>query len=124
MSPPSQGPETPMTPAGLAMNDSGVAQLEALFNSAQHQFSSYDDADRYINYDAGYGGPLGPVEHKQPTPPPSVTPSPRQGAYQPPSGAAFSSTRRVAGSWRPEFAIPDMDVSPSSQSQWQVQASS
>ncbi|KAK0195214.1 hypothetical protein F5146DRAFT_1132622 [Armillaria mellea] len=63
--------------------------------------------DEFINFDAYE------LSHPQnlPSPPPNEPPV-RQ-TYQPPSGAAFSTSRRVAGSWKQPFGRgPSPDITP------------
>lgn len=70
------------------------------------------NADDYLNYDA-------PPQQIPPSllrPPVQVEqravdpPAPSAARYVPPSGAAFSSTRRVAASWKPPFTIADSPI--------------
>ncbi|KAG2072273.1 hypothetical protein BDR04DRAFT_417616 [Suillus decipiens] len=88
----------------------------------QRQPSAFTrDIMRFINFDAGES-----ESHNVPTPqvgapPPAPTQSPiftqmtntavvPQSGYVPPAGAANSSTRRVAASWKPTYRIPDDPV--------------
>lgn len=83
----------------------------------------------FINFE---GGPQNaPAPQVRPPPPPPAqstqvpiftqmtnTPAVAHSGYIPPSGAANSSTRRVAASWKPSFAVHD-DL-PVDQTQWNV----
>lgn len=117
------GPST-MTSQTLAANSQSptdeAAEYTSLF-SGNVMYSPLDpenyNADDFINFDGGAAlfqtnpsadtlstsQPLDQTsERLHPTP------------YAPPAGAVYSSTRRVAGSWKPSFAISDshMDASP------------
>lgn len=81
------------------------------------EFSNYN-ADDYINFD---GAPTSAPstnanDDARPTIMTSDQPTETQQStpYVPPAGAMYSSTRRVAGSWKPSFAMPEspIDVSP------------
>lgn len=85
--------------------------------SISHDFSGSYNADDFLNFD----GNASDVSSSQSAPPaeePSDTPRP----YVPPSGAAFSSTRRVGGSWgRPPPSDSPIDQSPP-RTTWSVHA--
>ncbi|KAG2113868.1 uncharacterized protein F5147DRAFT_35746 [Suillus discolor] len=90
----------------------------------QRQPSAFTrDMMQFINFDAGEGGPQNtavPQVGAPPPPPPqgqvpiftqmTNTAAVPQSGYVPPAGAAYSSTRRVAASWKPSYVIPDDSV--------------
>ncbi|KAJ7502787.1 hypothetical protein B0H11DRAFT_1711498 [Mycena galericulata] len=85
---------------------------------AFHDFGGNYNADEFINFDENSSDSSmsrePPVEQRSP-----VTPRP----YVPPAGAAFSSTRRVAGSWRPpSFSTPSPIEQSPTRSPWSVHA--
>ncbi|KAG1812517.1 uncharacterized protein BJ212DRAFT_1301502 [Suillus subaureus] len=88
----------------------------------QRQPSAFTrDMLQYINFDAGEGGSQNAAAPQVGAPPPPQAQSPiftqmtntaavSQSGYVPPAGAAHSSTRRVAASWKPCYAVPDDSV--------------
>ncbi|KAG2153633.1 uncharacterized protein EDB93DRAFT_1248537 [Suillus bovinus] len=87
----------------------------------QRQPSAFTrDMMQFINFDAGEGGSQNAEAPQVGAPPPppqqaqasiftqmTNTAAVPQSGYVPPAGAAYSSTRRVAASWKPSYAIPD-----------------
>ncbi|KIK40366.1 hypothetical protein CY34DRAFT_273115 [Suillus luteus UH-Slu-Lm8-n1] len=87
----------------------------------QRQPSAFTrDMMQFINFDAGEVGSQNAAAPQvgAPPPPPPQAQSPiftqmtnttavPQSGYVPPAGAAHSSTRRVAASWKPNFAVSD-----------------
>ncbi|KAG1745521.1 uncharacterized protein EDB91DRAFT_1246401 [Suillus paluster] len=110
-------------------------ELQAYTAAQQRQPSLFTrDLLQYINLDAAEGGlqdaPAPQVRQPPPPPPQSIqthiftqmtnTPVAAQSGYVPPTGAVHSSTRRVAASWKPSFAIPDDSPIEHVQNPWSV----
>lgn len=88
----------------------------------QRQPSAFTrDIMQFINFDAGEGESHNVATPQVGAPPPPPTQSPiftqmtntaavPQSGYVPPAGAANSSTRRVAASWKPIYRIPDDSI--------------
>ncbi|OAX39957.1 hypothetical protein K503DRAFT_799226 [Rhizopogon vinicolor AM-OR11-026] len=86
----------------------------------------------FINFEAAEGGlQNAPAPQVRPPPPPPTpstqmpiftqmtnTPAVAHSGYVPPAGAANSSTRRVAASWKPSFAVHDDSPVDPVQTQW------
>jgi hypothetical protein len=115
------------TAAGQSPTDE-VAEY-ASFLSGHANYSSLDyesyNADDFINFD-GFPtlnpavSPADMPTTSQPLEQTSEMPQPTP--YAPPAGAAHSSTRRVAGSWKPSFAISDSPIEVSPPRSWGVPA--
>lgn len=100
-------------PTDEASEFSSLLSNDSICSGLGHEAYNADD---FINFDYDIsnstvsppGMPSTPHSFEQPLETPQFTP------YTPPSGAAHSSTRRVAGSWKSSFVIPDsrIDVSP------------
>jgi hypothetical protein len=114
--------------AHIGSSTDEAAEYTSLF-SGNTIYSSLDhdsyNADDFINFDGVPTSTLTispgnmpstsqlfdrTLETLQPTP------------YAPPAGAAHSSTRRVAGSWKPSFAISDSPIDVSPPRSWGVPA--
>ncbi|KAG0702978.1 hypothetical protein DFH29DRAFT_998930 [Suillus ampliporus] len=109
------------------------AELQTYAAVQQRQPSLFTrDVLQYIDFEAAEGGlqdtPASQV--RPPSPPQSFqtpiftqmtnTPAVAQSGYVPPAGAVHSSTRRVAASWKPSFAIPDDSPVDHVQTPWNV----
>jgi len=102
-----------ISPTDEAAHYASVFSGNTLYSSLDHD--SYNAAD-FINFD---GVPdsisISPADIPSPSQLLDQTSETLQSTpYLPPAGATHSSTRRVAGSWKPSFAIYDspIDVSP------------
>lgn len=124
----------PDIPGSLPIDPSpGFSSLFPTLDSSSIEYNGSYDADAFINYDDQ--GPLEPPASRvassvrslpvQQTEerPSGMAVSPSTAPYAPPPGAAYSSTRRVAGSWKPSFAIVDSALDHSPPRAWGVPAS-
>jgi hypothetical protein len=113
--------------------DLSTLLLDKSFEQPQRDFSSSDSSIfQYVNLDSALRDD-DPSASAYPTPSPqedqnesnsSACVAPAQTTYTPPAGAMFSSTRRVAASWKPSFtAKPESPVDHSPPRQWGVPAS-
>jgi hypothetical protein len=116
----------------LLMQDLSTLFLESSFEQAQRDFSLSDNSIfQYVDLDSGLKDEDSSTT-AYPTPSPqhdrhvsnstTSVPQPQASTYTPPAGAIFSSTRRVAASWKPVFtAEPELPDDPSPPRQhWRV----
>ena len=113
--------------------DLSTLLLDKSLEQPQRDFSASDSSIfQYVNLDSALRDEDPPVS-VYPTPSPqhdekasnsSACVAPAQTTYAPPAGAMFSSTRRVAASWKPPFTVkPESPVDHSPPRQWGVPAS-
>lgn len=99
------------------------------FNNTIEPSLLFNNPDEYINFDPSpldsaasrsnsfqHVAPTPMVEQRQSASPTAPTP------YVPPAGAAYTSTRRVAASWKPQYAIDDSPIDTSPPRAWGVSA--
>lgn len=110
----------------VSMSNNFLSFFPDLPSNPQTDFANYN-AEDYLNFDGLVASEEMPqhvpnerhfsarlTPQQSPTAPPSKTHSSDSSTastpYVPPSGAPFSSTRRVAGSWKPPFEIADSPI--------------
>lgn len=133
----------PLSPIEHAPEFSSLFQTNNIADSSsnmpQPDFGSFsaDSMYQYLNLEPSMSASVPPPETTPSRPPPPVhsqsmpfmTNDPEDadtappGPYIPPAGAAHSSTRRVAASWKPNFAPPDSPVDHSPTRPWGMSAS-